>query len=140
MTSAFLIADAIISISNAKDIAIDNLRLQKLLYFLEKEWILKDNDLLFSEEFEAFRYGPVVRGVWKQYSCFGGANIVGKAYNSTLSEEVYMFICNFVDSYRNIKTWDLVEQSHKDIIWEKAFRSQSKMISSYELIKFVRKI
>lgn len=39
--------------------AIDEMKLHKLLYFAQREYLSKYNEELFKEQFEAWTYGPV---------------------------------------------------------------------------------
>ncbi|EMP16082.1 Putative phage-associated protein, partial [Fusobacterium nucleatum CC53] len=42
---------------------IDEMKLQKLLYFSQRETLAILNKPLFNEEFEGWKYGPISRGV-----------------------------------------------------------------------------
>lgn len=46
---------------------ISNLKLQKLLYFSWLEYYRRNGTPLFEEEFEAWKYGPVVPSVYYDY-------------------------------------------------------------------------
>ena len=44
-----------------------HLKLQKMLYYIYADFLLKTNQKLFSEELVAFRYGPVVPEIYHKY-------------------------------------------------------------------------
>ena len=46
---------------------ITNLKLQKVLYFAQAYYLAKLNRALFSDKIEAWKYGPVIPGVYKRY-------------------------------------------------------------------------
>ncbi|MBQ6623932.1 MAG: DUF4065 domain-containing protein, partial [Mogibacterium sp.] len=39
---------------------ITNLHLQKILYFIQRDYVKKIGEPLFADEFEAWKFGPVV--------------------------------------------------------------------------------
>ena len=53
----------VIKYSNEKKYGVSNLKLQKLLYFIQAYFIIKNNDNApcFKEKIEAWNFGPVVQ-------------------------------------------------------------------------------
>lgn len=75
-------------IYNAKDIAryvlvyyerhntgCSNLKLQKVLYFLQAEFLVTKRKRLFREPIIAWDFGPVVKEVYEEYKMFGSGTI-----------------------------------------------------------------
>ncbi|MDR1597186.1 MAG: DUF4065 domain-containing protein [Treponema sp.] len=55
-----------------KSLPVDNLKLQKLLYYSQAvHLVLNDKTPLFPEPIEAWDYGPVVPPVYREYKPFG---------------------------------------------------------------------
>lgn len=96
---------------------IDNLKLQKLLYFAQRESIAITNTPLFSDTLEGWRYGPVCREVWSSFSPHG---ILGG--NSHISHEAKYIINNIIQEYGILESWKLSELSHNEISWKNARR------------------
>ena len=70
------IARFVINYCNDREYDISNLRLQKLLYFIQAYYLgLKNKMPLFKEDFEAWDFGPVIPCVYQEYKAFGGSNI-----------------------------------------------------------------
>ena len=46
---------------------IDEMKLHKLLYFTQRESIIQTDEPIFQEEFEAWKYGPVMTGIRRMY-------------------------------------------------------------------------
>ena len=93
---------------------ISNLQLQKIMYFLQSVycWSTKGR-LLFSDEFEAWPYGPVLPDVYEQFSDYGGRLIHEKFdQSSTLPNEIKAFIDEGIEVLRKKSPWDLVKTSH----------------------------
>ncbi len=69
------IARYIIQRCNSQNRPISNLKLQKILYFVQAEFLVTRNQACFSENIEAWDFGPVVPEVYQKYKIFGSANI-----------------------------------------------------------------
>lgn len=80
-TKAAAVANAFFDIQ-AKDNTIfpriDQLKLQKLLYYSHAWWLASKNDELFPEDVEAWPWGPVVRDIYFQFKDFGRSTITGQ--------------------------------------------------------------
>lgn len=77
MTSALDVARYIVNKSYEYHYAISNLKLQKLLYFCQAVFLVdsKGEATCFSEEIEAWDFGPVVPCVYRAFKKYGGNNI-----------------------------------------------------------------
>ena len=75
MYSANLIAKYIIKQCSECKKPISNLKLQKILYFVQAEFLVTTHKPCFEEKIEAWDFGPVVPLVYNKYKIFGGAII-----------------------------------------------------------------
>lgn len=57
---------------------IDQMKLQKLLFYAHAWWLANSGEELFSEDIEAWPWGPVVRDIYGQFRDFGRKPISGK--------------------------------------------------------------
>ena len=71
MYKAIDVAEYVIQHSNY----MSNLKLQKVLYFLQANHLVLTGKPLFSDEIEAVGFGPVVYNVYRKYLVFGGSSI-----------------------------------------------------------------
>lgn len=81
MYKAKQIAEYIVWRLNKGDLGystISNLKLQKVLYFLQAEFLVSTGSPLFSDKIIAWDFGPVVEDVYQEYKIFGGAFIPGQ--------------------------------------------------------------
>lgn len=78
MYSALNIAKYIIDKCTRERYPVSNLQLQKILYYIQREF-LQLGTKAFSEEIEAWQFGPVVPAVYRQYAalalCLSGCGI-----------------------------------------------------------------
>ena len=99
---------------------VTDLHLQKMLYFLQLGFCNASggNCLIFPERFQAWRYGPVLPGVYDRFCVYGGGSInrsFGCAeLNETLLSRPNMkrFIDDAIDLLRKKSPWDLVAETH----------------------------
>ena len=65
----------VINYSNDKDYGISNLKLQKILYFIQAYFLISANKKCFEEKIEAWDFGPVVPEAYREYKQFGSGDI-----------------------------------------------------------------
>lgn len=85
MYRAIDIAMYIIEYGRANNKHINNLKLQKVLYFLWIEFYRKTKKSLFSEDFVAWHYGPVIPEIYYEFSHFGASPIYVYRSDSEIS-------------------------------------------------------
>ena len=91
---------------------IDEMKLQKLLYFSQRETLAILNKPLFNEEFEGWKYGPISREVRTVYTEDG----INAETEDIKSESKYI-INNVILEYGALASWKLSKISHKEISW-----------------------
>lgn len=65
----------VINYSNDKDYIISNLKLQKILYFIQAYFLINKNNACFKEIIEAWDFGPVIPKAYSEYKQYGGGHI-----------------------------------------------------------------
>ena len=91
---------------------IDEMKLQKLLYFSQRETLAILNKPLFNEEFEGWKYGPISREVRSVFTKYG----INTDTEYIKSENKYI-INNVILEYGSLASWKLSEISHKEVSW-----------------------
>ena len=76
MLKSMDIADYFITKANDMGHPLDNLRLQKYLYYFEAMMLVEAGNSLIEESFEKWQYGPVLPSVYYEYKQFGNADIL----------------------------------------------------------------
>lgn len=120
MYDASLIASYVIDWCQRNNKSITNLRLQKLLYFLQGEYCLIRDDRLLKDDFYAWQLGPVIPKIYEEYSVFSSYDISVVSENEFdniyISDKV--LINMILNAYSNLSTWELVEKSHHEDPWK----------------------
>lgn len=136
MIKSMDIADYFVQSSINQGIEINNLKLQKLLYYFYAKNLVENKGNIFDEKFEKWQYGPVLPTVYHAYKQFEGADIkeVPNRYvfndltgefekssfdESKLHEDLRKCIDSFVSRLKNYDAFDLVERTHKHDEWKK---------------------
>lgn len=62
-TSPLFISNNLLHLSFNENISITPMKLQRLLYFIYRDYLIETNQSLFSERFEAWKYGPALSSI-----------------------------------------------------------------------------
>ena len=132
MYSAIEVAKYIIDYSNAHNYFISNLKLQKLLYFVQAYFLISspDKEPCFWDEIEAWDFGPVVPSVYSELKGFGGASIYGFPSNiiasniiaddSIIEKGDRKLIEDVIEKFRYFTAVDLTKITQRQMPWRKA--------------------
>ncbi len=82
MISAVIVANNFIRKGKEENVPITPLKLQKLVYFLYKQYLQKTGERLFSEQFETWKHGPVIPNIYTEFSSYGDNPIETYAQDS----------------------------------------------------------
>lgn len=110
MYSALNVAKYIIDKCTRENYPISNLQLQKILYYIQREFLQRGTKA-FPEEIEAWQFGPVVPEVYMQYCGFGALPIRMK-YMINVEKDDVKIINPIVEKKRLLNPWDMVSDTH----------------------------
>ena len=100
---------------------ISNLKLQKMLYYLQGFNLAFFDEKLFSEDIVAWQYGPVVREVYDSFKDFGkGAIILSGSVkelqlNGADQEDMFKQV---MAEYGKFSAIRLMEMTHNELPWK----------------------
>lgn len=135
---------------------VSNLKLQKLLYFVQASFIERTGKPCFEEPIVHWRHGPVVESVYQKYKAYGAENITDKEleylafsfdattmtfnaswtkYNEDIFESSHLqLIKSIVQKYKEFSPWEMVDLTHKEKAWINTSRNDEitvEMIKRY---------
>lgn len=113
-----------------------NMKLQKILYYLQGYHLAIYDEELFEDEIEAWKYGPVVSQEYHTYKVYGNNPIVVPEYNTSfdyLDELKKKFINKVYAYYRQFSPIKLMELTHKELPWLDSYKKSE--IIDKELLK-----
>ncbi len=111
--SALDIAKYVINKCTIEKHPISNLQLQKILYFLQRKYIVDNGRVLFIDEIQAWQFGPVVPEVYYQY-CGFGSMAIKMNYDIDINDDDSGEINDIIEEKRCKNPWDLVEETHSE--------------------------
>jgi uncharacterized phage-associated protein len=102
---------------------ITNLKLQKLLYYAQAFYMVENNgEPLFSDDIEAWKYGPVVRTVYDKYKIFEYSFIITEVEDlSFLNDKLERFLGEFLSDFMDYSAYCLAVMIRRDAPWKDAF-------------------
>lgn len=120
-----------------------NLKLQKILYFLQANHLVLTGKSLFEDKIEAENFGPVVRSVYDEYKVYGSGAIPFQFFknndnwNYQIYEKDFRLIDPLIDKLENYSSTALLELIHNQAHWEKAYESyDNHIIRKEDLIEY----
>ena len=120
--TAITLAKYIVTKCVNDNVPISNLQLQKILYYIQK-YYLSNGGLAFSDEIEAWQFGPVVPDVYYRFCVFGAMPITSTYNNVEIAPIDASIIDRIVEEKRMLNPWDMVRETHaKHGAWHKTYR------------------
>ena len=95
---------------------IDEMKLHKLLYLVQRESFAITGNAMFDGMFEGWKYGPVCRSVRSSYTSEDG---ILEPCDPLSLENAYI-VRNVLEEYGGIESWKLSELTHKEISWRRS--------------------
>lgn len=98
---------------------VTNLKLQKLLYYVQGIYLGMYGTPIFEEQIEAWTHGPVVPEIYREYKCFGSNGIVdpNPPFCTFVKEEedIMEWVYNEFGQYT---AWKLRDMTHQEDPWK----------------------
>ena len=139
MYEALDIARYVINYAADRGNRITNLKLQKILYYIQGGFLANGKGPCFHNAILCWKHGPVVRNVYNEFSRYadgpippqttyrkislvnGRLEAVNKEFDSKfLDKEDMRLIDHIVDSLLPYGAWELVQKTHEEDPWENA--------------------
>lgn len=128
MYTALNIASAVIKRCDEMGRPITNLKLQKVLYYIQISALKQTETVAFEDDIEAWRHGPVVRNVYNKYKRFISSPIesddpvVQENMLVTPLSDVMPIIDDIVTRTIELGAWELVALTHETSPWKGSYR------------------
>lgn len=142
--NASQVADYFIWLSSQKEVeeggvveGVTPLKLQKLLYFAQAASLALYNKKLFTEEIQAWKYGPVVPNLYHQYKDHLNHPITKARgnYSEIDDEETQELIQGVWELFDKYSSGELVEITHQHEPWKSVFKEGENKVIPVEIIK-----
>ncbi len=104
---------------------ITNLKLQKLLYYLQGYNLAIFGEKLFDDNIEAWQYGPVVPTAYQQFKGFGSAGLTldESIVEIVLPESLNVLFEQVMTEYGQFGAVKLMKMTHEEKPWRETFKN-----------------
>lgn len=141
------VANYVVNRSIDLDAPVSNLKLQKLLYYVQAAKLVELGEAMFSSEISAWRYGPVVEPVYHKFKIYANSQINNKIEDrgvdfmeDLLSNGKYdpcnvitindqKIIDGVIVAYKHKSAMELVRKTHFEAPWKNAFENGQEYIT-----------
>jgi uncharacterized phage-associated protein len=127
----------VVNTDSSQGETISNLKLQKLLYYMQGFFIAVFDKKLFEDPIEAWQYGPVVRSAYLHFKDFGSNSIslpVETEVINMSSEEELLFN-EVMEEYGQFSAIKLMNMTHDELPWKKTFHKNPQGEITYDLLR-----
>lgn len=135
------IASYLLDLSKETGEPLTNIKLQKLVYYSYVWFLVRFGGKLFEEPIVAWKYGPVVVSLYKEYSEFG-ADIIKKAPSgdsNNITVEAKSIIDDVFTIYGKLGGLELANLTHSERPWQETFEEgKEKQISDELIMEFYK--
>jgi len=125
--------------SDDSDELISNLKLQKLLYYMQGFHLAYFGEPLFAEEIEAWKYGPVVPSVYNQYKNFVNQGIKYTDAVIELEPQEEKLFNAVYKVYATYSAIGLMEMTHNETPWKSVKAESGSIIPQKTMMSFFKK-
>jgi uncharacterized phage-associated protein len=113
------IADSIIALCGDRGMKLTNLKLQKLLYYVQAWKLAFDHEPLFAEDVEAWVHGPVVPRVFRRFKSLRWEPLPPQG-NPITDEKVTSHLKAVLTQYDKFSAGQLEQLTHNEPPWLEA--------------------
>jgi len=116
---------------------ISNLKLQKMLYYMQGFFIAMFDKKLFEEPILAWTYGPVVEKAYHHFKEFGNGAIILKGNEEmvNLDKNEFDLFKNVMDEYGQFSAIKLMQMTHEEPPWKEAWNKSPKSEITYNSLR-----
>jgi uncharacterized phage-associated protein len=125
MYPAKTIARWLIAWAEADEDPLTNMKLQKLLYYAQGQYLARCGEPLFGDAIEAWSHGPVVPSVYREFKGYGARSIeladTDPFQWSDVSPEIADFLSTVWNTYGGYSAGRLRNMTHNEPPWQRSF-------------------
>ena len=143
MVSAIALANTILKRAFKENIPVTPMKLQKLIYFVYRQFLQDYGKQILSDNFLVWQYGPVLQSVYDEFKSFRANQITRFAkdaknnvyiVNESINKELSSVITDVWDKYKQYSGIYLSELTHRPgSAWRKARERNDEILSIEDL-------
>lgn len=91
------------------------MKMHKLMYFAQRESLMRNGRPLFDDPFYGYKHGPVLKTVKHAYAF----HLLSESFEE-VSDDTRKLLDNVLERYGALSLWKLSSLSHNEFSWKKA--------------------
>ncbi|MER3386496.1 MAG: DUF4065 domain-containing protein [Microcella pacifica] len=125
------VANWFLAWAESEDAELDNLKLQKLLYYAQGHAFAALGQELFNDEIQAWAHGPVVPSIYRRFKSCGASPIpaeqsVPSDFDWDDYRDVESFLQRVWNTYGKYASWTLRNMTHRESPWLEHFNADER--------------
>jgi uncharacterized phage-associated protein len=138
MYRAIEIARFILSKCDDWGMPLDNLKLQKLLYFAWSDYYTETKQFLYNDRIEAWSYGPVVPSVYFHYRRYVSSKIPMIEPEPDIQPNDERILTSIIEKYACMSVGKLISMTHESgTPWSESIKNgRSSEISKTQIMRY----
>lgn len=96
--------------------SMDEMKMHKMMYFSQRESLMINDNPLFGDLFEAWKFGPVLKSVRNEYR----RSKLFEFVSGKLTDDEKELVSSVFERYDSFDAWDLSSLSHEEFSWKQA--------------------
>lgn len=142
MVSVQAVCNTVLKKAFEENIPVTPMKLQKIIYFIYRDYLQQTDQKLFNDNFQAWQYGPVVVSVYDEFKSFGSRPITRFAKDAkgkvkvvkSTAKDIMCSIDNIWDKCKNFNGIELSKITHKPgTAWYTAWTNEHDLLSTAEI-------
>ncbi|MBV9109680.1 MAG: DUF4065 domain-containing protein [Gemmatimonadetes bacterium] len=121
MTTADAVADYLVALAHERGESVNNLKLQKLLYYAQAWHLALHDEPLFPEKFQAWMSGPVIPAIYWRFDSFGIHDIPAQTA-AEIPSSIEPLLQDVMDAYGSLDEYKLSSMTYRELPWMVAHR------------------
>jgi uncharacterized phage-associated protein len=102
------------SILEKTNYSISNLRLNRLLYYVYGVYLATQNQRPWSEQTEAWNYGPIFPSIYKKFKIYGSKRIKYPILGVDFNNDIDGIIDEVLKTFNHLTDTELIARTHND--------------------------
>ena len=133
---ALELSKKVISLAEENGLYISNLQLQKVMYYIQGNFMKEFNKKAFLDNIECWEYGPVIKKIWSTFNVYGSSPIRGINSQLNITEDEKCLIISILKDKLSMNVWRLVDETHDELPWKNANHSGSSILSDADMVEY----
>jgi uncharacterized phage-associated protein len=120
LTTADEVADHLLTLAEERGDEVNNLKLNKLLYYAQAWHLGRYGEPLFPERFQAWSTGPVIPALYWKYKPWSIRHIGRHAAPPVFDDRTARLLREIADEYMWMDEYDLADLTYRETPWIRA--------------------